>query len=101
MLFLQRADAVNREPELQAFWEKERIYERLLEENAGEKYVLHDGPPYANGDLHMGHALNKVRTCHANLTIIPQYNLTCSVKGFRILILLFNMFCQGFFRFSR
>lgn len=56
----QRANAVTRESELQSFWEKERIYERLSEENAGETFVLHDGPPYANGDLHMGHALNKV-----------------------------------------
>lgn len=56
----QRANAVKREPELQSFWDEERIYERLLEGNTGEKYVLHDGPPYANGDLHIGHALNKV-----------------------------------------
>lgn len=58
---IQRANAVQREPELQSFWEEERIYERLLEENTGDKYVLHDGPPYANGELHIGHALNKVR----------------------------------------
>eukprot|EP00752_Nemacystus_decipiens_P006878 g6179.t1 len=58
--FEQRANAVKREPELQAFWDDERIYERLLEENTGEKFVLHDGPPYANGDLHIGHALNKI-----------------------------------------
>lgn len=57
----QRANAVKREPELQAFWDEERVYERMLEDNTGEKYVLHDGPPYANGDLHIGHALNKVR----------------------------------------
>lgn len=56
----QRANAAVREPELQAYWQQERIYERLSEENTGEKYVLHDGPPYANGDLHMGHAMNKV-----------------------------------------
>ncbi|CAM9995406.1 unnamed protein product, partial [Scytosiphon promiscuus] len=58
--FEQRANAVKREPELQAFWDEERIYERLLEDNVGEKFVLHDGPPYANGDLHIGHALNKI-----------------------------------------
>lgn len=51
---------MKREPELQAFWDEEGIYERLLEDNTGEKFVLHDGPPYANGDLHIGHALNKV-----------------------------------------
>lgn len=59
---------MKREPELQAFWDEEGIYERLLEDNTGEKFVLHDGPPYANGDLHIGHALNKVtlssRSCN-------------------------------------
>ena len=58
--FSQRANAVKREPELQAFWESERIYEKLAAENPGEPFVLHDGPPYANGDLHIGHALNKI-----------------------------------------
>ncbi|WP_442786340.1 isoleucine--tRNA ligase [Leptothoe sp. PORK10 BA2] len=55
-----RANAVQREPELQAFWDDSKIYETLSQENSGEVFVLHDGPPYANGDLHMGHALNKV-----------------------------------------
>ncbi|WP_215609589.1 isoleucine--tRNA ligase [Leptothoe spongobia] len=55
-----RANAVKREPELQAFWDDSKIYETLSQENSGDVFVLHDGPPYANGDLHMGHALNKV-----------------------------------------
>jgi len=58
--FSMRANAVKREPELQAFWEENKIYETLSQENPGEVYVLHDGPPYANGSLHLGHALNKV-----------------------------------------
>ena len=58
--FNQRAMSVTREPELQKFWEDERIYEELAENNPGEPFVLHDGPPYANGDLHIGHALNKI-----------------------------------------
>jgi len=58
--FEMRAHAVKREPELQKFWAERKIYERLSENNPGEPFVLHDGPPYANGDLHMGHALNKV-----------------------------------------
>ncbi|MGQ4646547.1 isoleucine--tRNA ligase [Lyngbya aestuarii] len=57
--FDMRANAVKREPELQKFWEEHKIYERLSENNPGEIFVLHDGPPYANGSLHMGHALNK------------------------------------------
>ncbi|MEM7794582.1 MAG: isoleucine--tRNA ligase [Cyanobacteria bacterium P01_C01_bin.118] len=55
-----RANAVKREPELQAFWDDSQIYQTLSQENSGDVFVLHDGPPYANGSLHMGHALNKV-----------------------------------------
>lgn len=58
--FSQRANAVVREPELQEFWAREQVYERLSRDNPGEVFVLHDGPPYANGDLHIGHALNKI-----------------------------------------
>ena len=58
--FSMRANAVKREPELQAFWDDSKIYEKLSQENSGDVFVLHDGPPYANGSLHMGHALNKV-----------------------------------------
>ena len=58
--FSQRANAVVREPELQQFWEEEGIYKDLADKNPGEVFVLHDGPPYANGDLHIGHALNKI-----------------------------------------
>ncbi|HEX4622773.1 MAG TPA: isoleucine--tRNA ligase, partial [Myxococcaceae bacterium] len=49
------------EPKLLAWWEEQRIYEKVLEKNAaGKPFVLHDGPPYANGHLHAGHALNKI-----------------------------------------
>ncbi|MBE9222582.1 isoleucine--tRNA ligase [Cyanobacterium stanieri LEGE 03274] len=58
--FNMRANAVQKEPELQKFWTENQIYEKLAENNPKELFVLHDGPPYANGDLHMGHALNKV-----------------------------------------
>lgn len=58
--FNMRANSVTREPELQKFWEEEQIYQRLSQTNPGEPFILHDGPPYANGDLHIGHALNKV-----------------------------------------
>ena len=58
--FNQRANSKVREPELHEFWATEKIYERLYQENTGTKFVLHDGPPYANGDLHIGHALNKI-----------------------------------------
>lgn len=58
--FDMRANAIKREPELQKFWEDHQIYQKLSQTNPGEPFVLHDGPPYANGALHMGHALNKI-----------------------------------------
>lgn len=58
--FEMRANATKREPELQAFWAENEIYEQLAASNPGAEFVLHDGPPYANGDLHIGHALNKI-----------------------------------------
>lgn len=61
--FNQRANAAVREPELQAFWKEHGLYEKLskaAEEKGAERFVLHDGPPYANGDLHTGHAMNKI-----------------------------------------
>ena len=58
--FEMRANAVKREPELQQFWADEHIYDRLSQDNPGDLFILHDGPPYANGQLHIGHALNKI-----------------------------------------
>jgi isoleucyl-tRNA synthetase len=58
--FDMRANAVKREPEIQKFWEDNKIYERLSQNNPGDLFILHDGPPYANGSLHLGHALNKI-----------------------------------------
>jgi isoleucyl-tRNA synthetase len=58
--FDMRANAVKREPELQTFWAEQQIYETLSQDNPGELFVLHDGPPYANGALHIGHAMNKI-----------------------------------------
>jgi isoleucyl-tRNA synthetase len=58
--FDQRANSLNKEPEMQKWWNENKIYEILKESNTGEKFILHDGPPYANGNLHIGHALNKI-----------------------------------------
>ena len=57
--FSMRANAKSREPELQAFWQELGLYEQLSRHNPGAQFTLHDGPPYANGALHVGHALNK------------------------------------------
>jgi len=58
--FDMRANAAKREPELQQFWADQEIYDRLSDNNPGDLFILHDGPPYANGQLHIGHALNKI-----------------------------------------
>ncbi len=59
--FPMRANLPQREPEILKFWEEQAIYSRVEAENQGKpKYILHDGPPYANGDIHLGHTLNKV-----------------------------------------
>ncbi len=59
--FPMKAGLPQREPELLARWQKFRLYDRLREEAMGRpKFILHDGPPYANGPLHIGHALNKI-----------------------------------------
>jgi isoleucyl-tRNA synthetase len=59
--FPMKANLRQKEPELLKFWEDVGAYRLMVERNEGRpKYVLHDGPPYANGNLHMGHALNKI-----------------------------------------
>ncbi|HEX5564167.1 MAG TPA: isoleucine--tRNA ligase, partial [Sporosarcina sp.] len=59
--FPMRGNLPNKEPDMQAKWEEMNIYEKVQKRTEGRPFfVLHDGPPYANGDLHMGHALNKV-----------------------------------------
>ena len=58
--FDQRANSLKKEPEIQKWWNDNSIYENLSQSNQGDKFILHDGPPYANGNLHIGHALNKI-----------------------------------------
>lgn len=56
-----RGGLPNREPAMQEKWNEMKLYEKVLERTKNRpSFILHDGPPYANGDLHMGHALNKV-----------------------------------------
>ncbi len=62
--FPMKANLQQREPEVLRQWEEQAVFQRLVAQNAGragaKRFVLHDGPPYANGDIHIGHALNKI-----------------------------------------
>ncbi len=59
--FPMKADLPNREPKILKAWEDSGLYAKIRSKAKGKKkYVLHDGPPYANGSIHMGHALNKI-----------------------------------------
>ncbi|MCR4420013.1 MAG: isoleucine--tRNA ligase [Clostridia bacterium] len=59
--FPMRAQLPKREPEILRFWEEIDLYRRVQEKSAGRpQFILHDGPPYANGDIHLGTSLNKV-----------------------------------------
>lgn len=73
--FPMRGNLPEREPETLAYWEEIDLYKKLKEKNKGKTpFILHDGPPYANGDIHMGHALNKILK-----DIIVRYK---SMQGF-------------------
>nr|WP_312521262.1 isoleucine--tRNA ligase [Anaerospora sp.] len=73
--FPMRANLPEREPQMLAYWSDENIYEKKLAHNKGKtKFVLHDGPPYANGNIHIGTALNKILK-----DIIVKYK---SLQGF-------------------
>ncbi|MBI5492994.1 MAG: isoleucine--tRNA ligase [Deltaproteobacteria bacterium] len=59
--FQMKAELPKKEPEMLKAWEDSGLYEKIMSNGRGrEKYILHDGPPYANGNIHIGHALNKI-----------------------------------------
>ena len=59
--FPMRGDLAKREPQWVALWQEKKLYEKIREACAGRpRFILHDGPPYANGDIHIGHAVNKI-----------------------------------------
>ncbi|MFA5005216.1 MAG: isoleucine--tRNA ligase [Candidatus Omnitrophota bacterium] len=73
--FPMKASLALREPELLKAWGSQDIYRLITEKaNGAEKYILHDGPPYANGNIHIGHALNKILK-----DVIVKYK---SLRGF-------------------
>ncbi len=59
--FAMKANLAQREPKTLARWDKEDLYQTIREARAGcKQFILHDGPPYANGDIHIGHSVNKI-----------------------------------------
>lgn len=71
--FQMKANLAQREPEIIKFWQENKIYEKCLEKNINNPlFILHDGPPYANGRIHIGHALNKILK-----DIVVKYKLMC------------------------
>lgn len=72
--FPMKANLAQKESEILAFWEKSVIYQKMQEKDRKTSYILHDGPPYANGNIHLGHALNKILK-----DMIVKYK---SMKGF-------------------
>ena len=74
--FAMRGNLPKNEPKRLAEWEEDHVYEKLQEKNKDAKpFVLHDGPPYANGPIHLGHAQNKI-----SKDIINRYK---AMRGFR------------------
>ena len=66
-IFSMKANLPQKEPDLVSYWDKINLYKRLREQSIGkEKFILHDGPPYANGHIHMGTALNKI--CNSKIS---------------------------------
>nr|WP_318032911.1 class I tRNA ligase family protein [Mycoplasmopsis cynos] len=71
--FEMRANLTNKEKYFSEFWLNNDIYNKVIKKNQNNsKFILHDGPPYANGDIHIGHALNKVLK-----DIIVRYKSLC------------------------
>ena len=59
--FEMRGNLINKEPDIQKRWKEIDLYNKVIRKNEGKReYTLHDGPPYANGNIHLGHALNKI-----------------------------------------
>ena len=78
--FPMRANLPAREPEFLDYWQTEGIYEQKRHQREGApKFVLHDGPPYANGNIHLGHALNKILK-----DVINKYKFQLAKKALQV-----------------
>ena len=71
--FEMRAGLPKKEPKMLEDWEQNHVYEQMIKNNEGKpQFILHDGPPYANGNIHMGTALNKIiKTLSSAIRICP------------------------------
>ncbi|MGX7576436.1 class I tRNA ligase family protein [Candidatus Vidania fulgoroideorum] len=58
--FRMKANLIKLEKKIEKIWKKEKIYKKIIKDKKRKKFILHDGPPYANGDVHFGHVLNKI-----------------------------------------
>ena len=81
--FPMRADLAKREPSILEYWQNKQIYKTILDSRKNEpnKFLLHDGPPYANGHFHVGHALNKILKDTINKFQILQGKFVKFVPG--------------------
>lgn len=80
--FPMRGNLANAEPERLKKWEEEDVYELARKQNEGHyHFVLHDGPPYANGPIHLGHALNKITKDFINRFHIMQGEKITFIPG--------------------
>ncbi len=80
--FPMRGNLPKREPETIKYWKKLDLYNKVLEEHkCDQKFILHDGPPYANGDIHIGHALNKILKDIVNKSKLLQGYQTPFIPG--------------------
>ena len=74
--FEMRGNLTQKEPKMLAKWDEEKLYEKMMENRDGcEEFLLHDGPPYANGDIHCGHMLNRLLK-----DFIIRYKNMCGFK---------------------
>ena len=81
--FSMKANLPTKEPEILRHWEAINLYKELRKSNNGkEKFILHDGPPYANGNIHMGTALNKILKENDQLNVIDLHSAFVDDEGF-------------------
>ena len=79
--FPMRGDLPKREPQWVGLWQEKKLYQRIREVCAGRpRFVLHDGPPYANGDIHIGHAVNKVDAVPEHVVVVRHDESTLRAR---------------------